>query len=136
MIRMLSGPSLVVATTERGTPSASVVVVAMRNPGAAAAMRAAASSCASSSADVKAGFVIFTTPTGSPPARARKFWSCWLPSGARSTSSPHCARTISATSATGRLGAGSSPAPKKSNPTVPEAPPLLPCMRTPSRVRR
>ena len=45
----------------------------------------------------KAGFVIFTTPTGSPSApppapetrrRARKFWSCWLPSGASSTSSP------------------------------------------------
>ena len=33
MIRMLSGPPLVVVTTERGTPSASIVVVAMRNPG-------------------------------------------------------------------------------------------------------
>ena len=64
MIRMLSGPSLVSATTERGTPSASAVVVAMRSPGSAAAMRAAASSCASSSAAVKAGFVIFTTPDG------------------------------------------------------------------------
>ena len=85
--------------------------------------RRAASSCASSSAAEKAGFVIFTTPTGSPCTVARKFWSCWLPSGARSTSRPHRSRTSSATSSAGRFGAGSSPAPKKSNPTRPEGVP-------------
>ena len=119
--RIASGPSLVSAVTERGTPSAPTVVVATRSSGQAAAMRAAAASCAASSDAVNAGLVIFTTPStvpGSPAARARKFWSCWLPSGSSATSSPHSAAAIAATSTAGSDGAGSSPAAKKSNPAV------------------
>ena len=113
--------------------TASVVVVAMRTVGALRAMRSAADSWAASSVAVNAGFVTFTTPTGSPSTRARKFWSCWLPSGESSATIPHRSRTIDATSTAGRFGAGSSPAPKKSSPRTP----ALPCdIRAPFRSRR
>ena len=74
--------------------------------GAAAAMRAAARSCASSSAAVNAGFVIFTTPTGSPSVAPRRGHGAARgssgPAGCRAARArrrgPSAARTIAATS--------------------------------------
>ena len=125
MIRMLSGPSLVSAI------DGAWLAVGIRGRGGDAESWGQRPRCAPPPAPARRarpprrrGSVIFTTPTGSPCTVARKFWSCWLPSGASvDVEAPLGRARARPPRRRGGDGAGSSPAPKKSNPTRPEGVP-------------
>ena len=102
-----SGISAMASTPDGATLRAARMPVSDR--------KAAAASWASISVRLNAGLATLSTPTGAPEARSRKLASCWLPSGSAVTSRPKCRRAMDAASSTERIGAGSSPAWKKSN---------------------